>query len=349
MNLLPGVEAHSIITSRLRTHYYRSGPSDGTPVVMIHGNLSTGRFYEHLWGDAPDRYLFIAPDMRSFGRSDPAPIDATRGLADWADDTRALVEALGIDTPPHLVGWSTGGAAIASYAMRYPAASLTFIDPVSPFGFGGTQRDGTPCQPDWAGTGGGTANPDYSQRLASGDRSSEAPVSPRNVMNSAYWSPEFRLPEEREEILLDEVLLTVSGDDGYPGDLTPSDNWPMIAPGTRGILNALSGKYCNWADLPDLEPKPPVLWTHGSNDLVVADGSMWEMGTLGQMEFIPGWPGLDVFPPQPMVSQIRDVLERYAANGGRVDTEMLEGSGHGPHIDAADRWSQIFFGFLESV
>ncbi len=77
MNLLPGVEAHSITTSRLRTHYYRSGPPDGIPVVMIHGNLSTGRFYEHLWGDAPGRYLFIAPDMRSFGRSDPAPIDAS--------------------------------------------------------------------------------------------------------------------------------------------------------------------------------------------------------------------------------------------------------------------------------
>jgi len=55
MNLLPGVEAHSITTSRLRTHYYRSGPSDGIPVVMIHGNLSTARFYEHLWENAPDR------------------------------------------------------------------------------------------------------------------------------------------------------------------------------------------------------------------------------------------------------------------------------------------------------
>ena len=349
MNLLPGVEAHSITTSRLRTHYYRSGPSDGIPVVMIHGNLSTGRFYEHLWGDAPDRYLFIAPDMRSFGRSDPAPIDATRGLDDWADDTRALVEALGIDIPPHLVGWSTGGAAIASYAMRHPVASLTFIGPVSPFGFGGAHRDGAPCYPDWAGTGGGTANPDYAQRLASGDRSSEAPVSPRNVMNAAYWSPECRLPEEREEILLDEVLLTVTGDDGYPGDLAPSDNWPMVAPGARGILNALSGKYCNWADLPDLEHKPPVLWTHGSNDIVVADGSAWEMGALGQMEVIPGWPGADVFPPQPMVTQIRDVLDRYAAGGGRVEMEILEGSGHGPHIDAADRWSEIFFAFLESI
>lgn len=159
MNLLPGVEAGTVDTDRLRTHYYASGPASGTPVVMIHGNLSTGRFFEHLWPDAPDQYRFIAPDMRCFGRSESKPIDATRGLHDWADDTRALLEAVGVDEPPHLVGWSTGGAAIAAYAMDRPVASLTFIDPVSPYGYGGTHRDGTPCQPDWAGTGGGTWEP----------------------------------------------------------------------------------------------------------------------------------------------------------------------------------------------
>ena len=35
-------------------------------------------------------------------------------------------------------------------------------------------------------------------------------------MNSAYWSAEYKLPADREKILLDEVLLTVTGDDGYP-------------------------------------------------------------------------------------------------------------------------------------
>lgn len=349
MNLLPGVEAGAVTTDRLRTHYYASGPEGGTPVVMIHGNLSTGRFFEHLWPGAPDRYRFIAPDMRSFGRSESKPINATRGLDDWADDTRALLEALHVQQPPHLVGWSTGGAAIASYAMNHPVASLTFIDPVSPYGYGATHRDGTPCQPDWAGTGGGTGNPEFVSRLADGDRSAGSPVSPRNVMNSSYWSPDHRLPADREEILVDEVLLTVTGEGGYPGDLTPSDNWPNVAPGTRGILNALSGKYCNWAGIVDLDDKPPVLWTHGSNDIVVADGSMWEMGSLGQMGIIPGWPGEDAFPPQLMVSQIRDVLERYADRGGRVETEIFEGAGHGPHIDTSDRWSDTFFAFLASV
>ncbi len=32
-------------TSRLRMHYIESGPEDGIPVVMVHGNLSTGRFF----------------------------------------------------------------------------------------------------------------------------------------------------------------------------------------------------------------------------------------------------------------------------------------------------------------
>ena len=349
MDLLSGVRAGRVGTDRLDTFVYESGPEDGVPVVMIHGNLSTGRFYEHLWPDAPDRYRFIAPDMRSFGRSEPKAIDATRGLRDWADDTHAVVEALGVERPVHLVGWSTGGAAIAYYAMDRAVASLTLIDPVSPYGFGGCHRHGAPCYPDWAGSGGGTGNPDFTARLGAGDRSTENVVSPRNVLNSSYWSPEHREPADREEILLDELLLSVTGDDGYPGDFTASENWPGVAPGTRGILNALSGKYCNWSGVVSIDPKPPTLWTHGSADIVVADGSAWEMGTLGQAGFVPGWPGAEVFPSQLMVTQIRDVLEQYREAGGRVVMEMFEGSGHGPHFDAARSWSETFFDFLASV
>ena len=73
------------------------------------------------------------------------------------------------------------------------------------------------------------------------------------------------------------------------------------------------------------------------------------MGTLGQLGAIPGWPGPEVFPPQPMVAQIRAVLERYAAAGGRVETEIFDGSGHCPAFDERERWSARFFGFLESV
>jgi pimeloyl-ACP methyl ester carboxylesterase len=322
---------------------------EGTPVVLLHGNLSTGRFYEHLFDAAPPGYRLIAPDMRGFGDTERLPIDATRGLRDWADDTHALLRALEIDEPPHLAGWSTGGAAIAAYALEHPVASLTFIDPVGPYGYGAVKLDGTPHYSDFAGSGGGTGNPDFTARLAAGDRSSEADTSPRNVMNSSYWRPDHREPPEREEMLLTEILKSATGDDGYPGDAAPSEHWPGSAPGTHGILNALSPKYCSWAALVDLEPKPPVLWTHGTHDIVVADGSPWEMGTLGKLGSVPGWPGEDAFPPQPMVTQIRNLLSEYAARGGRVQMSMYDGSGHFPPIDAAERWSAEFFAFLEAA
>jgi len=336
-----------VATERLQMNVIESGPEDGVPVVLLHGNLSTGRFFEHLFDVAPARYRLLAPDMRGFGDTEPLPIDATRGLRDWADDTHALVEALGIERPVHLAGWSTGGPAIAAYALDRPVASLTFIDPVSPYGFGGTQPDGTPCFPDFAGSGGGTGNPDFIERLAAGDRSAEAPTSPRNVITSSYWAPSHEEP--RLEELLDEVLKSLTGDDGNPGDATGSENWPGVAPGSRGILNALSPKNCNWAGIVDLDPKPPILWTHGTEDVVVADGSPWEMGALGAMGGVPGWPGEEIFPPQPMVGQIRAVLERYRAAGGRAEIELFAGSGHFPPIDAAERWSATFFGFLASV
>lgn len=345
MDLPFGVRSGQLDTGRLRMHYIESGPEGGIPVLFIHGNLSTGRFYEHLMPGAPAGYRLIAPDMRGFGDTEPRPIDATRGLRDWADDSHALVQALGVRRRVHLVGWSTGGAAVAEYAAAHPdqVASITMIDPVSPYGFGGTLRDGTPCFPDHAGSGGGTGNPEFTSRLAAGDRSADSPFSPRNVMNSSYWRPDHREPAAREDMLVDEILKSVTGNDGYPGDFTTSDNWPGVAPGSQGILNALSPRYCNWSSIVDLDPKPPILWTHGTADIVIADGSAWEMGTLGQMGLVPDWPGMDVYPPQLMVTQIRDVLEAYRSGGGRVQIELFEDSGHGPFIDAADRWAAIFW------
>ena len=338
-----------VATDRLELNVIESGPEDGVPVVLIHGNLSTGRFFEHLFDVAPARYRLLAPDMRGFGDTEPLPIDATRGLRDWADDTAALLDALGVTAPPHLVGWSTGGAAIAAFAMERPVASLTFIDPVSPYGYGAVGLDGAPHFDDFAGSGGGGGNLDFAARIAAGDTSADGDLAPRNVMNSSYWRVGHREPPEREDMLVGEIRKSVAGDDGDPGDVGPSEHWPGISPGTRGILNALSPKYCNWAGIVDLAPKPPILWTHGAQDIVVADGSPWELGTLGSLGVVPGWPGADAFPPQPMVAQIRAVLSEYDARGGRVQMEWFEESGHFPPLDARERWNAVFFGFLETV
>lgn len=347
MDLLEGVRSSLVETDRLRMRVLEAGPDDGEPVVFVHGNLSTSRFFEHLLPELPPRYRVIAPDMRGFGDSEPVPLDATRGLADWADDTAALLRAMEVAAPPHLVGWSTGGAAIARYAQDRPVASLTFLDPVSPFGYGGTHPDGTPCFPDGAGSGGGGINPEVVTRLREGDTTADSPFSPRSVFRGFYVVPGYADP--REDLYVAEILKTHLGDENYPGDATTSENWPGFAPGKSGILNALSPRYCRWADIVDLDPKPPVLWTHGGADLVVADGSPLELGTLGAAGTVPGWPGIDVYPPQLMVTQIRSVLERYAEAGGSMRAELIESSGHGPHLDAAPRWLAIFRDFLATI
>jgi hypothetical protein len=50
-----------------------------------------------------------------------------------------------------------------------------------------------------------------------------------------------------------------------------------------------------------------------------------------------------------MVTQIRNVFDAYRDAGGRVRIEMFDGSGHGPLFDAADRWSAMFFEFVQSA
>ncbi|WP_281424371.1 hypothetical protein [Pseudonocardia nigra] len=40
------------------------------------------------------------------------------------------------------------------------------------------------------------------------------------------------------------------------------------------------------------------------------------------------------------------MLDRYAAAGGSVRTEMFDGSGHGPHFDAREKWLAVLTDFL---
>ena len=351
--LLEGVYFRTVETGRLRTYLLESGPEDGTPVIFVHGNASSSRFFEEtLAALAPlARYRGLAPDLRGFGGSETKPLDATRGLADFSDDLRALVDALGLGGV-HLVGWSAGGTVAMQYTIDHPGAvaSLALVNPMSPYGFGGTKdAAGTPCWPDYAGSGGGTANPEFVGRLGAKDRTADDPNSPRNVMNSFYFAPSFKAAPEREEVFLSSVLSTRTGEDNYPGDMTTSENWPGVAPGTRGMNNAISPKYCDLSGFARIEPKPPVLWVRGADDAIVSDASLLDFGTLGRMDLVPGWPGEETFPPQPMVSQTRAVLEAYAANGGSYREEVLGGCGHTPHVERPEEFRRLLSGLLDAA
>lgn len=326
-------------TPRLNINVWTSGPQDGVPLLLVHGNLTTGGFWKYVAQQLPDDVRVIAPDLRGFGKTERKPIDATRGLGVMVDDLRALLEKLGVTSGINAAGWSMGGGVLQQYQLTYPEdlVSLTLLAPLSPYGFGGTKgANGEPCTSDFAGSGAGGAAPEFVRRLREQDTSTDDPTSSPAVIMQTFFGPGEN-DEVDPEFLLAQLLMTAVGDDFYPGNGTKSTNWPLVAPGDRGVLNTMSPKYFDASALVGCEPKPPITWIRGTVDQVVSDRSMFDFGTLGELGAVPGWPGADVMPPQPMEAQMRAVLEQYAAHGGTVKEVVLEGVGHGLPLAAPER------------
>ncbi|MGL4255193.1 MAG: alpha/beta fold hydrolase [Microbacterium sp.] len=333
--LFDDITARVIETPRLNVNILeRAGDDPATPsertVVLIHGNVSSSLFWQELMEDLPGDLRVIAIDLRGFGGTEHAPVDATRGVRDFSDDVRAALETLGIRTA-HFVGWAMGAGVIMQYALDHPVLSLTLQSPISPYGFGGTRRDGSRLTDDDAGCGGGAANPDFVHRLIDHDETDAAPTSPRSVFRSSYVAPGFRT--ENEDLWVQSMLTTSTATGNYPGDSVTSENWPGFGAGTIGVLNTMAPRYFDVSGIADLAEKPPILWVHGTADAIVSDASFSDLNNLGKLGIVPGWPGDEVAPPQEMVSQTRDVLARYSAGGGEVTELGLEGVGHSPHLE----------------
>ncbi|WP_136056251.1 alpha/beta hydrolase [Microbacterium sp. K24] len=339
--LFDGIQAHRVETARYVANVLERPAADPaaptSTVVLVHGNVSSSHFYQPTMLALPADVRALAIDLRGFGDSETKPVDATRGLRDFADDVRAVLDALELDAV-HLVGWSMGGGVVLQVALDAPerVLSLTLESPVSPYGFGGTHGpDGARNDADGAGTGGGGANPDFVARLESGDTTDEAQTSPRTVYRTAYVAkPE--LQTAHEDAWVASMLTTRTGVDNYPGDGVASENWPGFAAGTRGVLNTMAPQHLDLSGIVDLAVKPPILWIRGEKDAIVSDGSFFDLNQLGLLGVIPGWPGADVAPPQPMIAQTRAVFERYAANGGTYREVVLPDAGHAPHLDEAE-------------
>ncbi len=331
--LLPGVVATRTPTTRLTVNVLQIDDRTGVPVVFVHGNASSSLFWQRLMLDLPDRYRPIAVDLRGFGDTDPEPVDATRGVRDYADDVRATITALGLDRP-HLVGWSLGGGVVMQCLRDDPAglASVTLVNPASPYGFGGTFGiEGTPAAIPGLGSGGGTANPGFIAQIAAGDRSGDSPLSPRQVLLAHYVKPPF-VPDGLD-YLVESILSTRLGEDHYPGDFTTTDAWPGVVAGRRGVLNTIAPNNFRLDDLDVIDPKPPVLWIRGTDDVIVSDTSLYDFGQLGALGLVPGWPGPAAWPAQPMVGQTRAVLDRYAAAGGSYREVAIGDAGHSPFLE----------------
>ncbi|MEU4329261.1 alpha/beta fold hydrolase [Nonomuraea dietziae] len=328
-----------VATSRLTQNVLEGPSAEGEPVLFVHGNVSSAAFWRDTLAAMPEGYRALAADLRGFGESDPAPVDATRGLRDFSDDLAELVEAMEL-RPVHLVGWSMGGGVVMQLLRDRPAMvrSLTLVNPVSPYGYSGTEGpDGLLTHADGTGAGAGAANPDFVARLAKGDTSDEAPTSPRTVFRTSYVAG----PVPDEDFYVASMLTTRVGEDNYPGDAVTSEAWPGVRPGARGVLNALAPTHFRLDDLHSVEPRPPILWIRGADDVIVSDASPFDLAQLGLLGVVPGSPGT---PAQPMVTQTRAVLERY----GDYREVVLAACGHSPHLERPEEFRRLLVEHLQS-
>jgi pimeloyl-ACP methyl ester carboxylesterase len=339
--LMPGVAATRVATDRLTQAVLHpegvepAGP--GEAVLFVHGNVSSSLFWQQalLEVSGTGRHRALAVDLRGYGDTAPLAIDATRGVRDWADDIGALIDALGL-TRVHLVGWSMGAGVVLQYLLDAPdrVASVALVAPVSPYGFGGSAGpEGRCVHPDGTGCGGGAANPEFVAAIAAGDTSADSAFSPRSVLRAFYVAPgSLPLDPELEDLVVASMNSTRTGIDHYPGEAMTVGVWPGVAPGTRGVLNTMAPTVFDVSGIVDLPEKPPVLWIRGDADQIVSDTSVFDLAFLGSVGAVPGWPG-DDFPPQPMVTQTRSVLDRYAATGGAYREVVLPDVGHSPHVE----------------
>lgn len=296
-----------------------------------------------------ENYEVIAPDLRGYGLTEAKPANATRGYADFAEDIAELLESLEIHHF-HLMCHSLGGG-VGWYLLQLMPErikSLIQIAPASPYGFGGTKDlEGSPCHPDFTGSGGGIANPDFAKRIAEKDRSADKPESsPRVVIEQFYGKAPFQ--PANFESLLDGMLEMQIGEQFYPGDFESSEHFPFVRPGKWGAINAASPKYQQGLanQIIKTDTKPAILWVHGENDQIVSDRSLFDWGTLGSMGVVPDYPGEDVYPPQPMIQQTRSFLRKYVEHGGLFEEKCVSDCGHSPHLEYPDHFLQWVMNFI---
>ncbi len=108
----------------LRLHYVTAGPTDGQPVILLHG-------FPEFWYSwrfqipalAAAGYRVIAPDQRGYNLSGKGgPYD----VATLAGDVAHLQETLGIASS-HIVGHDWGGGVAWAFAAMYPQRTRRLV------------------------------------------------------------------------------------------------------------------------------------------------------------------------------------------------------------------------------
>jgi pimeloyl-ACP methyl ester carboxylesterase len=128
-----------------------AGPRDAPAVLFLHGiGQSLTSWRRQLESPLAQRLRLVAVDLRGHGDSGkPSAPQAYQRACQWADDVRAVREALGLERPV-LVAWSFGGLVAMNYVRCEGAQSLAGLALIATAG--GRLVASTPAGPTPAGS-----------------------------------------------------------------------------------------------------------------------------------------------------------------------------------------------------
>lgn len=116
-----------IQTPNLRIHYRVAGTGN-VPLLLLHGNFGSWRWWQPLLQHVPAGYRAYVPDLRGCGDSERPGYG--HNIETLAADAQAFAKALDF-VPEHIVGHSLGAAIALQFALEQPGQvrSLTLVAP----------------------------------------------------------------------------------------------------------------------------------------------------------------------------------------------------------------------------
>lgn len=126
------VEGEFVHLSRGWVHYQVGGPTDGDPVILIHGFSVPYYVWDPTFQAlAENGFRVIRFDLYGRGTSDRPQGSYDVGM--FKEQLEELLLALEVEEPIHLVGLSMGGPIVVHYAVDPPrqVKSVSLISPLS--------------------------------------------------------------------------------------------------------------------------------------------------------------------------------------------------------------------------